>query len=167
MPLLKEEVMNQPTRIPTRLLSFTVAVLFGSLAQAQQEAPALVVSLPDSIKWGPNPVIPGALAAVLIGNPTKAEPYLVRLKFPDDYRVMPHTHPDHRVYTVLSGNFRTGVGKKFDESKLKELPAGTAFLIPANVPHFNLIKGETIVQYSSVGPTSTMFSDPADDPRKK
>lgn len=155
------------TKIKIRLLGFTVAAVFVSAAQAQGAAAGLAVSLPDSIKWGPNPVIPGAFAAVLIGNPAKAELYAVRLKFPDGYRIMPHTHPDQRVYTVLSGNFRTGMGAKFDESKLIELPAGTAFLIPANAPHFNLIKGETIVQYSSVGPTATEFSDPADDPRKK
>ena len=155
------------TRIKMRLIGFTVAAVFASAAQAQGETAALAVGLPDNIKWGPNPVIPGAFAAVLIGNPAKAEPFVVRLKFPDGYRIMPHTHTDQRVYTVLSGNYRTAIGTKFDESKLNDVPAGAVFLLPANAPHFNMAKGETIVQYSSVGPTATEFSDPADDPRKK
>jgi quercetin dioxygenase-like cupin family protein len=149
------------------LLGALVAALCHTIAQAQSEPAGFVVTLPDKLNWAPNPAVPGAVAAVLAGNPGKPETYVVRVKFPDAYRVMPHTHPDQRTYTIISGNFQIGIGEKFDESKLQPAPAGAVYILPPNVPHFHLTKGETIIQYSAVGPTGLAFVNPADDPRKK
>lgn len=61
----------------------------------------------------------------LVGDPTKPGPYTIRLKFPAGYKVAPHTHPDSREVTILSGTWYTGYGEKFDPAALKELPAGS------------------------------------------
>src|SRR5437763_15517370 len=44
-----------------------------------------VVVRPDDIQWGPAPpaLPPGAKAAVLFGDPSKAAPYVIRAKLPD------------------------------------------------------------------------------------
>jgi len=49
----------------------------------------------SDLKWGPAPAIfpAGAQMAVLQGDPGSAELFTVRLRFPDGYKVAPHTHP--------------------------------------------------------------------------
>jgi quercetin dioxygenase-like cupin family protein len=38
----------------------------------------------------------------------------VRVKVPDGTKLMPHKHPEDRVYTVMSGVFYIGLGQTFD-----------------------------------------------------
>ena len=49
----------------------------------------------STAKWGAAPpMLPaGAQIAVLAGDPTKAVPYTVRLKFPANYDIPAHSHP--------------------------------------------------------------------------
>jgi len=63
----------------------------------------------DEMKWaaGPASLPPGAQVVMLEGNPTKAEPLTMRLRFPAGYRIAPHTHPAIEHVTVLSGTFQT------------------------------------------------------------
>ena len=66
----------------------------------------------------------------------------------------PHTHPDNRTYTVISGTWYVGFGTVFDESKLIALKAGSVYTEPANVPHFVVIRDEgTVVLISGTGPS--------------
>jgi quercetin dioxygenase-like cupin family protein len=95
----------------------------------------------------------------LIGDPAKSEPYTIRLKFPKGYRVAAHTHPDAREVTILSGIFATGYGDKFDEARLKVLPAGSFYTEPANLPHYIEIKEDVVLQVSGTGPSSRHFVD--------
>src|SRR4051794_34480543 len=66
---------------------------------------AHVMVRPDAIKWGPAPpgLPPGASAAVLMGDPTKAVPYVIRAKLPDGYKVPPHWHSVAENVTVIQG----------------------------------------------------------------
>ena len=86
----------------------------------------------ETIPWGPPPpfINPGAQLAVIEGNPGAASgDYTVRLKMPDGYRIAPHWHPLRENVTVISGNFKVGMGDTFDESKMGTFPAGSfAFL---------------------------------------
>jgi hypothetical protein len=75
---------------------------------------------------------------------------------------MPHTHREPRTYTVLDGEWRLGLGTKFDDMRLRSYPAGAVYRLRANVPHFRAAGAlETIVQIESVGPSSTDFIDPS------
>src|SRR5438067_11000663 len=60
---------------------------------------------PDKLRWGPAPpgLPPGAQVAVLDGDPRKAGPYVMRVKFPDGYKVPPHWHPVDENVTVIRG----------------------------------------------------------------
>ena len=155
----------------------TIFILLPAMVLAQTTAtpkktptaaagPAPVVVTPDKIQWGPAPpVFPaGAQMAVLAGNPGKAGPFTVRLKFPDGYRVMPHWHPTAENVTVLSGEFRVGMGNKFDETSLTSLPAHSLAVVPAHHNHYAMAKGETEVQVSAIGPFKLTYVNPADDP---
>jgi quercetin dioxygenase-like cupin family protein len=81
----------------------------------------------------------------------------MRLKFPKGYRIAPHTHPDAREVTVLSGVFATGHGETFDASKLQFLPGGSFYTEPANVPHYIEIREDVVLQVSGIGPSSRRF----------
>src|SRR3954470_23034187 len=135
---------------------------------AKAAAPAPVVVTPDKIQWGPAPAVfqSGAQMAVLAGDPGKAGPFTVRLKVPDGYRVMPHWHPTAENVTVLSGEFRVGMGNKFDESSMQALPAHSLAVVPPHHNHYAMAKGETEVQVSAMGPFKLTYVNPADDPSK-
>ncbi len=68
---------------------------------------------------------PGAKVAILEGDPSKEGPFVMRVKLPDGYKVMPHTHPKDERATVLSGTMYMGMGGKFDEKATKAMPAGS------------------------------------------
>jgi quercetin dioxygenase-like cupin family protein len=95
----------------------------------------------------------------LIGDPAKSGPYTIRLKFPKGYKVAPHTHPDAREVTIISGIFATGYGDKFDDSKLKVRRAGSFYTEPANLPHYIEIKEDVVLQVSGTGPSGRRFVD--------
>jgi quercetin dioxygenase-like cupin family protein len=91
----------------------------------------------------------------------------MRLLFPDGYQIAPHYHPATEHVTVLRGTLMVGVGDKFDESQMRELPAGAFGLIPAGTRHYAKAKGETVIQLHGVGPWRLIYVNKADDPRKK
>ena len=51
--------------------------------------------LPEDIEWRSFPAFPeGARLAVVVGHPAEPGPYVVRVKVPDDTKLMPHKHPE-------------------------------------------------------------------------
>jgi quercetin dioxygenase-like cupin family protein len=132
------------------------------VAMAQTQGASVVALTPPEMKW----TTQGALAAPgleqlnLVGDPTKPGPYTSRLKFPKGFRIAPHTHPDSREVTIISGVFATGYGETFDNSKLKVLPAGSFYTEPANLPHYIEIEEDTVLQVSGMGPSGRKFIVP-------
>jgi hypothetical protein len=79
--------------------------------------------LPEDIDWKPFAAFPpSARLAVLVGEPTQAGPYVIRVKVPSGVKLMPHKHPEDRIYTVMSGVFYIGLGDRFDGDKVKAYP---------------------------------------------
>ncbi|PYP87268.1 MAG: hypothetical protein DMG65_17445 [Candidatus Angelobacter sp. Gp1-AA117] len=140
-----------------------------STATRKGSATDAIVVTPDTIQWAAAPptVPAGAKMAVLSGNPNGTGQFAVRLKLPDGYRIMPHWHPTTENVTVLSGEFRVGMGNKFDESKLQALPAGSYASVPAHHNHYAMAKGETELQITAMGPFKVNYVNPADDPSRK
>jgi quercetin dioxygenase-like cupin family protein len=78
------------------------------------------------------------------------------VKIARDAKLMPHTHPDVRYTTVLSGDMHFGFGEAFDPERMKAYPPGAIIAIPANTPHYVWARdGEVIVQDVGIGPTGT------------
>jgi len=123
----------------------------------------------DDIKWGPAPPVfeKGAEIAVLQGDPSKEEEFTVRLRFPNGYRINPHTHPTIENVTVLKGTFLAGMGEKFVESGMKTFGRDAFASIPANHAHYAMARGQTIVQVHAIGPFQLTYVNPADDPSKR
>jgi quercetin dioxygenase-like cupin family protein len=109
---------------------------------------------------------PAARLAVLVGDPSEPAPYLIRVKVPGDTKLMPHRHPEDRIYTVISGVFYIGLGDHFDGDKVKAYPPGSVIVLPGNTAHFHWAKsGEYITQVSATGPLGLEYLHPGDDPR--
>lgn len=147
----------------TIILSIT-----GGVVVAQDHKSSAVTA--ESLKWGPAPpVLPkGVEIAVLAGDPGKKGPFVVRLKIPAGLKVPAHQHPTAEGVTVISGDFRFGMGDKLDESKAEKLGPGGFVDLPAHMNHYAFSGGgEVIVQINSEGPFEIKYVNPADDPSKK
>lgn len=125
--------------------------------------------LPEDLDWEPFPAFPpSARLAILVGHPTEPGPYVIRVKVPVGVRLMPHRHPEDRVYTVMSGVFYIGLGEQFDDGKLEAYPPGAVIVLPGGTPHFHWAKsGEYVTQVTAIGPLDIEYLDPKDDPRNE
>jgi hypothetical protein len=123
--------------------------------------------LPEEIDWKPFPAFPpSARLAVVVGQPLQKGPYTIRVKVPRDVKLMPHRHPEDRIYTVISGIFYIGLGDRFDAEKLKAYPPGTVIILPGSTSHFHWAKsGEYVTQVTAIGPLGMEYLSAKDDPR--
>ena len=124
---------------------------------------------PEDIDWQPFAAFPPSVRlAVVVGRPAEPGPYVIRVKVPSGVRLMPHRHPEDRVYTVMSGVFYIGRGDKFDGEKLAAYPPGSVIVLPGDTPHFHWAKsGEYVTQVTAIGPLGLEYMDPGDDPREQ
>jgi quercetin dioxygenase-like cupin family protein len=101
----------------------------------------------------------GIRMLVLAGDPKQPGLYAILLTAPAGTRIEAHSHPDDRVATVISGTWYFGYGDRYDETALKELPAGSFYSEPANQPHFARTGDTPVVVYiSGSGPSGTQFT---------
>jgi len=150
------------------LLLASAAVLLGtSFVQAQHHSQHVEVNVPDiTFRDGPPSLPKGSQVAVLYGDPAKEGMFVMRLKLPANYRIPPHTHPGDEVVTVISGEFRIGMGRQFDAAVTKPIAAGGVVAMSPGMEHFVETQQETVVQLSTRGPWAINYINPADDPRK-
>ena len=123
--------------------------------------------LPDEIEWKPFAAFPpSARLAIVVGEPNREGSYTIRVKLPAGTKMMPHSHPEDRIYTVISGIFYIGLGDNFDADKLQPYPPGSVIVLPGNTSHFHWAKsGEYITQVTAIGPLGLEYVEVDDDPR--
>jgi len=124
---------------------------------------------PDEIEWRTFAAYPPDVRlGVLVGDPAQPGPYVIRVKVPAGVKMMPHEHPEDRVYTVISGVFYIGLGETFDEARLTAYAPGSVVVLPGGQPHFHWAKsGEYVSQVTALGPLGMTYLDPANDPRSR
>ena len=140
------------------------------MLQTQQPGEAIFRAiLPEQIEWKPFAAFPPSVRlAVVVGEPSKPGPYMIRVKAPAGVKFMPHKHPEDRIYTVMSGVFYIGLGDRFDGDKVNAYPPGSVIVLPGNTPHFHWAKsGEYVTQISAIGPLGLEYLDSGDDPRRQ
>jgi len=145
-------------------------VLFGASTFAAVPLTRQNLFTPGQIQYGPVPAFlpPGAQLAVLEGDPTATTgDFTVRLKMPNGYRIPPHWHPNRENATVISGNFKMGMGDTFDESKMIIFRAGSFGYMDPDMHHYVMASGEVVVQVHGMSPLEINYINPSDDPRKK
>jgi hypothetical protein len=123
--------------------------------------------LSEDIDWKPFAAFPTSVRlAVVVGQPSEEGPYMVRVKVPHGVKLMPHKHPEDRIYTVISGIFYIGLGDQFDADKLEAYPPGAVVVLPGSTSHFHWAKsGEYITQVTGMGPLGIDYVNPKNDPR--
>jgi len=131
------------------VLAAAAAVGLGSVVWAQGALQ------PVEVKYAAAP-FKGVEAAVLSGPLDKQVLYTQRVRLAKDGLVPPHTHPDQRYTTVLSGTLYICTGDTFSPDAVKPYPAGSFLITPANVVHCSWAKdGDVVYQESGIGPTGT------------
>ena len=136
-------------------------------AMATKHGSSMAKAAPgEDFSWGPAPAIfpAGAQMAVLQGNPGGTEMFTVRLRFPNGYKIAPHTHPTDEHVTVISGHFKVGMGETVDANAMMTLKSGGFVTAPANHAHYASAVGPTVVQVSAMGPFAMTYVNPADTP---
>jgi hypothetical protein len=123
----------------------------------------------EELRWDAFPAFPPFVRlAVLVGDIGDPGPYVIRVKAPAGVKLMPHIHPEDRIYTVISGVFYIGLGRTFDPARLEAYAPGSVIVLPGNTPHFHwAMSGEYVTQVSGNGPLGLNYVDPKDDPRKR
>ena len=159
---------------PTRVNPFSATIGSPGAVAANQGLPeGVVLFSAANIPWlAAVPTPGGGLSggqeqATIFGDASKPGPYRFLMKahpsrLGEAPSSRPHSHPDMRTYTVVSGTWYVGFGTQLDESKLIALPAGSYYTEPAGVPHFVVVKDEnTIVQITGTGPTRVIPAEQA------
>jgi quercetin dioxygenase-like cupin family protein len=162
-----------PKEATMRNLRFTAVIgllfctFYGALS-AQSDS-HVIAQLKETHWTAAPPMLPaGAEIAVLAGNPTQAEAYTIRLKFPAGYAIPPHSHPTDENVVVVAGALTFGMGGKLMRNGAgnKTLTAGGFALMPAGMDHyaFTTTQETTLVLYGQ-GPVEFKYVNPTDDPR--
>jgi quercetin dioxygenase-like cupin family protein len=152
---------------------FTVKILWVAAALVALSSPVLAQEkemrvTPDALTWKENPAFPkGVQIATVVGDPTKAGDVVVlRIKFPPNFQMPPHTHPYSEVVTLITGPVGTSHGEKFEKDG-EMLKPGSLWVYPARHAHYAWTGNEeAILQVQFIGPGGIDYINPADDPRK-
>jgi len=153
-------------KIPTgRVLGVLLGVAALAMAASSQEKKEgiethKIVHFGD-LKW--TPIIKGCEIAVVDGNPdAEGQPFVIRFHCADGAKTPPHWHPTDENITVLKGAFLVGMGEKFDESKLQTMNTGNFLLMPKEMKHFAMAKGDLILQAHGIGPFKVNWVNPSE-----
>jgi hypothetical protein len=144
------------------LLLAGVAALLGTAAGPS----AYTANNPGRLNWGPGPAgMPKSVKMIVVsGDPAKAGPYTIRLRFPPGYKIGPHRHPTEEKMKILGGGLTFGMGSS-KQTKVRSLTRGHNAVIPANTYHFASTSAGTTVEFEGTGPFRIEYAEPKDDPR--
>lgn len=129
--------------VPLVLVALCALVTLPSRA-ADPDPKAISVILPDKIDWKKGA---GADTAILAGDPSKPGIYVELVRWHAGNMSRPHTHPNARYITVISGTWWMGWGPTFDPDSTYPAKAGTFVIHHPNQLHYDGAKDEDCVIY--------------------
>ena len=101
--------------------------------------------------------------AILQGDPmTAGRSYTLRLSCTDGTKIAPHWHPTTENVTVIKGTFLLGMGSKWNDGAMKEIPVGGFASASAQMRHYAQCKGDGVLQVNGIGPFVVNFVAPDD-----
>jgi hypothetical protein len=143
----------------TTVLVALTAASFGQEKKAGEAAHKIVHS--GDLKW--TGIMKGCDLAPVSGDfNAEGSPFVLRIRCVDGSKVPAHWHPTDEYLTVMKGTFLVGMGENYDESKLLTMNFGNFMLMPKEMRHFALCKGEVIVQVHGIGPFKTNWVNPSE-----
>ena len=155
--------------MPTKSTAVMTGAQQSAVAAHQPGQEVFTSVLSEDVNWLPFAAFPPSVRlAVIVGQPSQPAPYTIRVRVPHGVKLMPHRHPEDRVYTVISGVFYIGLGEQFDQEKLEAYPPGSVIVLPGNTSHFHWAKSsEYITQVTAIGPLGLEYVSANDDPRNQ
>ena len=143
------------------LIGIAVFAMAVSSQEKKESADAHKIVHFGDLKW--TPIIKGCDIAVVDGNlDAEGQPFVLRFRCSDGAKVPAHWHPTDENLTVLKGTFLVGTGDKFDETKLQTMNTGNFLLLPKEMRHFAMAKGDLILQAHGIGPFKVNWVNPSD-----
>jgi quercetin dioxygenase-like cupin family protein len=132
----------------------------GVIAQASADS--------ASLQWSAPPLLPpGALLAVVSGDPTGPGESTLQLSMPNGYRIPPHFHPSYEHVEVREGTLLVGMGDRLDPKRTRPLAAGDSATAPAGMHHFSIAKGRTVLSVTFIGPYTITYLRAEDAPQPR
>jgi quercetin dioxygenase-like cupin family protein len=123
---------------------------------------------PASLHWFVPPLLPpGALIAVVSGDPTRPGKSTLQVSMPNGYRFPPHSHPSNEHVEVKEGTLLVGVGDLLDPKLTQALAVGDSATAPAGIHHYSIAKGRTVVSVTFMGPYTITYLRAEDAPRPR
>jgi quercetin dioxygenase-like cupin family protein len=130
-----------------------LAALLLPMQGAEPDPKILSYTLPENIHW-----VKGAASdrATLLGDPSKPGLYIELVKWHPGNMSRPHTHPNDRYITVISGTWWLGWGSTYDPDSTFPVKAGTFVVHHANQPHYDGAKDEEcVILIVGMGPATS------------
>jgi quercetin dioxygenase-like cupin family protein len=150
--------------MPTRIAPLAALLLAAPAAVAMAQTSAA----PAALKWSvPTLLPPGALIAVVSGDPTAPGESTLELSMPDGYRLPPHYHPSYEHVEVREGELLVGMGDRLDPKQTRPLAAGDSATAPAGMHHFSIAKGRTLLSVTFIGPYTITYLRAEDAPHPR
>ena len=147
------------TRLTRALALAAVAVMLlprPLSSAAQIDRSAVDFQTPADIKFVRNAAGTNE-TAVLFGDPEKAGPYVIRLRWFPGNMSRPHFHQNDRFFVVISGTWWLGTGTTFNPDSTVPVPAGTYVIHKAKQAHYDGAKGEpAVIQVWGMGPATSI-----------
>ena len=130
----------------------------GAVKAADLNPKAISYKLPDQIKWVEGNG--GAANAVLVGDPAKPGLYIVLTKWHAHHNSRPHSHPNDRYITVLSGTWWVNTGSNYDPDHMVPMPTGSYVVHPGGHVHYDGAKdGDAVLEIVGMGPATTTSAE--------
>jgi quercetin dioxygenase-like cupin family protein len=146
---------------PAIIVAASLLLLPASGAVAQASADS-------ALHWLVPPLLPpGALLAVVSGDPTAPGECTLRLVMPDGYRLPPHFHPSYEHVEVMEGTLLAGMGDRLDPKRTRPLTAGDSATALAGMHHFSIARGRTVVSVTFTGPYTITYLRAEDAPQRR
>ena len=139
----------------------TALLLGGRNAAAQGE------DAREARRWTPATLFPpGALLAVVSGDPALPGETTAELSLPDGYRVPRHFHPVGERLEVRQGTLLVGIGELVDAERTDTLHAGDTAFHPEGGWHYYVARGPTVIALTFEGPYTITYVNAYEAPRR-
>jgi len=149
-----------------RYVRVPIAVSLWCLGAPSVEAQ--VSGEPVSLHWSvPDVLPPGALIAVVRGDPTGPGRSTLQVSMPNGYRIPPHYHPGYEHVEVKEGTLHVGMGDRIDPKQTRALTVGDSATAPAGMHHWSISEGRTVLAVTFMGPYTITYVRAEDAPRQR
>jgi quercetin dioxygenase-like cupin family protein len=136
------------------IAAFALALFLVPTQAAEPDPKVMSITLPDKINW-----VEGAQSdnAILQGDPSKPGLYVQLTRWHAGNMSRPHTHPNARYITVISGTWWLGWGSTYDPASTFPVKAGSYVVHHANQLHYDGAKDEDcVILIVGEGPTTSV-----------